>query len=82
MLLTYNHPKATSRRPVFVDENGAALSYSDGFIKLARAQNWKAADLAVAAGVSTFTVYGWRQGRDPSDGALVQLFRHLNAMSR
>ena len=82
MRLTYDTPIAMENgMPAFVGADGKMMTYPEGFKALQKKMHLTAADLAQICGVSTATVYGWRQGRPPGAAPMVKLHRHLAANS-
>jgi len=79
MKLTFDHPKATRGRPVFLDDDGSVKTPGIAlYIIRKEFLGMTAAKFGVLLGVSRRTVNGWEQGRRPAAVSLYMLKNKLN----
>ena len=77
MKLSYTHPAASNGLPVFLDDKGEVMGYSEGFWAIRKKFRLYACDLAKICGVSIRTIDGYAIGQMPSAEVLNRLARYL-----
>ena len=82
MKLSYTHPAASNGLPVFLDDKGKVMGYSEGFWRIRKKFRLRAADLAEICGVSHRTIDGYAIGRKPTAQVLGMLARYLKSLPR